>query len=671
MSELFSATIAAMEADLDPANPLAKPWSLELGLPDFSVLKHEDFEPAIRAGMRQQRAQWEAIATNPQPPTVDNTVVACELSGALLERALIALGALTSATYCPDLDDLEERLAPELSEHSDAYSLDARMYRRYKQLAESDQEFDEETKRVITLAVEEFERDGVALEGAALAKLRELNAAITKLSARFHTLVTDEIHASGVANFTLTPQLATLESHDERVALLNKAKSRNFGGERDTRQIVEQLAKLRAQRAQLLGFEHHAASVAAESAAKTTQAVNAMLSRLAGPAMANARRDGQRLAQRMAQAEPGVEFTTADWLRYEEAERKELFGVDDEILAPYLELNNVIDGVFFAANRLYGITFHEREDLAAHMYDPDLRVWEVREADGSVLALFVGDYYARKGKSGGAWMNTFNEPGALTDTKPIIINCLNITKPASGPTLLSWDNVITCFHEFGHALHGMFGATYYPSVNGTNVARDVVEFPSQVNENWALHPQVLARYARHHVTGEPMPANLLEQLRAQGSFGQGYMTSEYLGAALLDQAWHQLAPEQVPTEAEQVEEFEHQALAQAGIDDALVLPRYRTAYFSHAFGGGYDAAYYAYIWSEVMDADAVAWFRTAGLGAIGTEADNDGGLNRQAGQRFRDEFLSRGDSREAALSYQRFAGRKPSLEHLLKRRGLD
>ena len=217
----------------------------------------------------------------------------------------------------------------------------------------------------------------------------------------------------------------------------------------------------------------------------------------------------------------------------------------------------------------------------------------------------------------------------------------------------------------------MFGATYYPSVNGTNVARDVVEFPSQVNENWALHPQVLARYARHHVTGEPMPANLLEQLRAQGSFGQGYMTSEYLGAALLDQAWHQLAPEQVPTEAEQVEEFEHQALAQAGIDDALVLPRYRTAYFSHAFGGGYDAAYYAYIWSEVMDADAVAWFRTAGLGAIGTEADNDGGLNRQAGQHFRDEFLSRGDSREAALSYQRFAGRKPSLEHLLKRRGLD
>ena len=351
--------------------------------------------------------------------------------------------------------------------------------------------------------------------------------------------------------------------------------------------------------------------------------------------------------------------------------------MDDATLAPYLELGNVIEkGVFYAANRLYGVTFHEREDLAAHMYDPDMRVWEVRDGAAAapgqdpqqapLLGLFVGDYYARTGKSGGAWMNNLVEQSHLTGRKPVVINCLNLTKPASGPTLLTWDNVITAFHEFGHALHGLFADSYWPSASGTNVPRDVVEFPSQVNECWALHPQVLASYATHVDTGEPMPEALAAQLRSQGSFGEGYATTEYLGAALLDQAWHTLAPEQVPTEAGDVEAFEHAALAGYGIDDALVPPRYRTTYFQHIFAGGYSGAYYAYIWSEVMDADTVAWFRTDGEGAV----DGDGGLNRTAGERFRREFLSRGDSRDPLVSFRAYRGRDPQRQALLVRRGL-
>ncbi|NDR54033.1 M3 family metallopeptidase [Actinomyces sp. 565] len=687
---MTDSTPAVVDA-LPETNPFARPWELDLELPDFTAVKPADIEPAVRAGMAAQRAEWEAIATDPAAPTVENTVAAVERSGELLSRALTVLYSLTSATDSPELDALEERLAPDLAAHEDAYSLDARIYRRFKALDErvrsaaaatpaqtpvdaEGQEIDAETARYIRLAVEEFEREGVALTGPDADRLRAINARLTALSTRFATLTTNAMHAAGVANFTATPALVTATTHAERVALLNRSLGRGLSGEHDTRAIVLEEAGLRAERARLLGYPHHAAVVAAESAARTSQAVSELLTRLVPPAMANARRDAKTYAARMA-ADPatvrGESFGPADWPHYEEAERKERFGIDDATLAPYLELSNVIErGVFYAAGRLYGICFHERPDLAAHMYAPDVRVWEVRDGEGDdapVLGLFIGDYYAREGKHGGAWMDSLVEQSHLTGRKPVVINCLNLTKPEAGPTLLSWDNVITAFHEFGHALHGLFADTRWPSASGTNVPRDVVEFPSQVNEKWALHPQVIASYARHVDTGAPLPEGLAERLRSQGAFGQGYATTEYLGAAVLDQAWHTLQPQEVPADVTAVEGFEHTALADVGIDDALVPPRYRSTYFAHVFGGGYGAAYYAYIWSEVMDADTTEWFRTDGEGA----RDGDLGLNREAGERFRREFLSRGDSRDPLVSYCAYRGRDPRIEPLLRRRGLN
>ena len=674
--------------DLPESNVFARPWLLDLGLPGFTAVDHADIEPAIRAGMAAERQEWEAIATNKAEPTIANTVDVLERSGDLLERALTVLDALTSATDCPDLDQLEEALAPELAAHSDAYHLDSRLYERFKALddlvaAASDGEqardadgavIDAETARLIRLTVEEFERNGVGLNESETDALKEINARVNALKMRFSALATEAMHAAGVSNVTVPPVLATTRPHAARLALLEKSMSRGLGGQGgagDTRGIVLELAVLRAERAALLGYPHHAALVAAESAARTTEAVSEMLARLTPLAMANARRDAQVYAARMdsdPQTQSGETFGPADWPLYEAAERKNRFGVDDEVLAPYLELWSVVTkGVFYAATRLYGITFHEREDLAEHMYAPGIRVWEVRDGEGTdapVLGLFVGDYYARAGKSGGAWMDSLVTGSTLTGRRPVVINCCNIEQPTSGPALLTWDEVITCFHEFGHALHALFSKARYPSASGTAVPRDVVEFPSQLNEKWALHPEVLSSYARHVDTGMPLPVELAEQLRGQGTFGQGYASTEYLGAALLDQAWHTLAPDEVPRNVHQVEQLEHRALAKAGINDALVPPRYRTTYFSHIFAGGYSAAYYAYIWSEVMDADAIAWFTTDGA------IDGDLGLNRQAGDAFRREFLSHGDSRDPLVSYRAFAGRDPSILPLLQRRGL-
>ena len=676
------------DTDLPESNVFARPWSLDLGLPGFTSVDHADIEPAIRAGIAAERQEWEAIATNEAEPTIANTVDALERSGELLERALTVLDALTSATDCPDLDELEEMLAPELAAHSDAYHLDERLYRRFKALDDRvatapDGEdvrdadgviIDAETARLIRLTVEGFERNGVGLDESDTDALKKINARVNALKIRFSVLATEAMHAAEVTNVTVVPALTSTRPHAARLALMEKSMNRGLGGQGgtgDTRDIVLELVALRAKRAALLGFPHHAALVAAESAARTTEAVSEMLIRLTPPAMANARRDAQIYAARMErdpQTREGETFGPADWPLYEAAERKERFGVDDEVLAPYLELWSVVTkGVFYAANRLYGITFHEREDLAEHMYAPGVRVWEVRdgeEPEAPVLGLFVGDYYARAGKSGGAWMDSLVTGSALAGRRPVVINCCNIEQPTSGPALLTWDEVITCFHEFGHALHALLSEARYPSAFGTAVPRDVVEFPSQLNEKWALHPEVLSSYARHVDTGEPLPAELAEQLRGQGTFGQGYATTEYLGAALLDQAWHTLAPAEVPHDVAEVEGFEHHALAEAGINDTLVPPRYRTTYFSHIFAGGYSAAYYAYIWSEVMDADAIEWFTTDGA------INGDLGLNRQAGESFRREFLARGDSRDPLVSYRAFTGREPSILPLLKRRGL-
>jgi peptidyl-dipeptidase Dcp len=434
----------------------------------------------------------------------------------------------------------------------------------------------------------------------------------------------------------------------------------------DTRATLLELARLRAARAELLGYPHHAAYVIEDGTAASAGAVNEMLARLAPPAVRNARREAAELAEVLA-ADPaapdGRDLAPSDWVYYAERLRKERFSVDDDVLRPYLELDRVLrDGVFYAAHRLYGLTFHERPDLPG--YADGVRVWEVREEDGRGLGLFVGDYYARAGKRGGAWMHSLVDQSHLLAERPVIVNNLNVTPPSAGePTLLTWDEVRTCFHEFGHALHALFSDVRYPSLAGTAVPRDFVEYPSQVNEMWMANPEVVARFARHHVTGEPLPAELLEKVLSVGSYGEGFATTEYLGAALLDQAWHQVTREQVPTDAADVEAFEREALQRAGVLLDLVPPRYRSTYFNHTFGGGYDAGYYSYIWSEVLDADTVEWFTEQAH-------DGDGGLNRAAGQRFRDALLSRGYSQDPLVSFRELRGRDARIDPLLVRRGL-
>jgi len=398
--------------------------------------------------------------------------------------------------------------------------------------------------------------------------------------------------------------------------------------------------------------------VAEDGTAHTTDAVNAMLARLAPPAVRNARAEAADLQDALHADHPGEALKPWDWAFYAERVRAERFAFDDAVLRPYLDAERVLrDGVFYAASRLYGLTFTERPDLPGH--SEDVRVFEVREDGGAGLGLFLLDLYARPGKRGGAWMNSLVHQSVLLGEAPVVMNTLNVDRPPAGePTLLGWDEVITLFHEFGHALHGLFSAVRYPSTSGTAVPRDFVEYPSQVNEMWATDPEVLASFARHHVTGEALPADVAERLRSSQQYGEGFRTTEYLAATLLDQAWHQVGAEEVPTTADGVEAFEAAALERAGVAYRLVPPRYRSTYFNHTFGGGYDAGYYSYIWSEVLDADTVDWFR------------ENGGLDRAAGQRFREALLSKGHSMDPMDAFRALRGRDPVIEPLLRRRGL-
>nr|NLD41717.1 M3 family metallopeptidase [Actinomycetales bacterium] len=480
-----------------------------------------------------------------------------------------------------------------------------------------------------------------------------------------------EGHVTTFISPSQQPILARLTNPAARRRVLAASLSRAWGDDdaTDTRELILRLARLRAERARLLGHADHATVVAAQGTAKSSAAVAERLAQLAPAAARNAAREAGELAELKAETDSGA-FEPADWVFYEERLRSRCFAIDDDVLRPYLELGSVVeDGLFFAANRLYGLAFVERPDLAG--YAPDVRVWEVQEEDGTELGLFLGDFYARPGKRGGAWMHNLVEPSALLGTKPVIMNNLNVTKPAEGePTLLTWDETRTCFHEFGHALHGLLSDARYPSLEGTNVPRDFVEFPSQVNEMWMVNREVLESFARHHVTGEALPAELVGRLQEMGAFGQGFATSEYLAATLVDQAWHRLTPEDVPTDPEQVATFEAAALAEAGLGNPLVPPRYRSAYFNHAFGGGYDANYYSYIWSEVMDADTVEWFRTDAA-MTREDGSSDGGLNRDAGEHFRRTLLGRGNTRDPLESYREFRGRDAEIGPLLVRRGLD
>jgi peptidyl-dipeptidase Dcp len=701
-----NATLQGADAVLDPANPFATPSALPYELPDFAAIREEHYEPAIVAGMAAHRAEAEAIATNPEPATVENTLEALERAGQLLGRAATAFYNQLPSDSTPGLEDIQERIAPQLAAHQDAIGMDARLYARVKSLADAADagtlELEPDTAYLLEKQLTRFERAGIALSEADQATLRDLNSRITSLQASFgrkllaganeaSVLVTDEAELAGLSPdakagaraaaeargqdgwllemqlFTHQNVLASLEDAGLRARVQEASAARGAtGGENDTREILLELARLRAQHARLLGYEHHAAYIAADATAGTTAAVNQMLARLAPAAVANARREATELAKvsgaASGSADPGT-VAAADWSYLNEAVRKERFNLDDAALRPYLELERVVhDGVFKAANLLFGLSFTERADLPG--YHPDVRVFEVFDAPepgepNTGLGLFLADWYTRESKRGGAWMDSLVAQSHLLGQRPVVVNNLNIVKPPAGePTLLVWDEVTTLFHEFGHALHGLLSDVRYPSQSGTSVPRDFVEYPSQVNEMWSWEPEILRSFAVHHRTGEPMPAEWVDTMLASRIWGEGFATTEYLAAALLDQAWHQLAPEQVPTSVEEVLPFEAAALAEVGVDLESVPPRYRTTYFNHIFGGGYSAGYYSYIWSEVLDADTVEWY-----------AEN-GGLTRENGEVFRRKLLARGGSQDPLASFEDLRGRTADIAPLLKRRGL-
>ncbi|KFN43718.1 M3 family metallopeptidase [Arenimonas oryziterrae] len=698
LGPVLAAEPATMSSASQPAtasNPFFAPSSLYLQAPAFDQIKNEHYRPAFEEGMRQQIAEVEAIAGNKAAPTFDNTIVAMERSGQLLTRVSNVFFNLSGANTNDEMEAIQRDLAPKLSAHGDAIVLNGALFQRVKTLydARDSLGLDAESKRLLERYHTDFVRAGAQLSDADKEKLKAYNAEIATLATTFSQNLLKETNASAVVvnsraelaglsdaaittaeaeakkrgldgkfvialvNTTGQPPEASLSNRAVRQRLHEASVGRgSHGGEFDNRATIIRMAKLRAERATLLGYPNHATYVLEDETARTTTAVNKLLADLAPAAVANARKEAADMQALIDKEKGGFQLAAWDWAYYAEKVRSERYNFDESQLKPYLEMNNVMEnGVFYAAHELYGLSFKERKDLP--VYNPDVRVFEVFDRDGKTLALFYADYYARDNKRGGAWMNEYVGQSGLMGTRPVVANHLNIPKPAAGePTLLTWDEVTTMFHEFGHALHGMFSDVKYPRFAGTNVPRDFVEYPSQVNEMWADWPSVLANYAKHYQTGAPMPKALLDKVLATQKFNQGYATTEYLAASLLDQRWHQLAPTQIPTDALA---FEASALKQAGVDFAPVPPRYRSTYFSHIFSGGYSSGYYAYLWSEVLDADSVEWFK------------QNGGLTRQNGDHFRETLLSRGGSEDAITLFRGFSGREPYVEPLLERRGLN
>ncbi|HEX7801348.1 MAG TPA: M3 family metallopeptidase [Pseudoxanthomonas sp.] len=689
-----AAAPAAAEA-AKASNPFFAESPLPLHYPQFDKIKDSDFAPAFDAGMAEQLKEVDAIANNTAAPTFDNTILAMEKSGQVLNRAQTVFFSLVGADTNDARNKLRADYAAKFAAHGDAIALNPKLFARIDTLykARDTLGLDAEGLRLVERYHTDFVRSGANLSEADKATLKGMNSQLAELGSKFSDNVLKEVNASAVVidsakqldgfteeqiataaaaakerklegkyviallNTTGQPPESELTDRATRQKLHEASIARgSHGGEYDNREIISTIMKLRADRAKLLGYPNHAAYVLEDETAKTPQAVNDMLGKLAPPAVANARREAADL-QAMIKKEGGTfELAPWDWSFYSEKVRKDKFNFDESQLKPYFELNNVLEnGVFFAANQLYGLTFKKRTDLP--VYNPDVTTYDVFDADGKQLAIFIADMYARPSKRGGAWMNSYVSQSGLTGYKPVVANHLNIPKPPAGkPTLLTWDEVTTAFHEFGHALHGMFSNVEYPYFTGTSVPRDFVEYPSQVNEMWADWPAILKNYAKHHETGAPMPQELLDKVIAASKFNQGFRTTEYLGSAMLDQRWHQITADQVP-DAAGVMAFEAAAQKADGTNYAPVPPRYRTPYFSHIMGG-YSAGYYAYIWSEVLDANSVEWF------------EQHGGLTRANGDHFRSTLLSRGGSKDALQLFQDFAGHAPKIEPLLKKRGL-
>ncbi|MEO7073280.1 MAG: M3 family metallopeptidase [Rhodanobacter sp.] len=681
-------------------NPFFAESTLPLHYPAFDKITDSDFAPGFDRGMAEHLREVLAIANNPQPPSFDNTILALEKSGQVLDRTSTVFFSLVGVDNNDARKAIQAQYAPKLAAHRDAVTLNPKLFARIQKLYDTRTALglDAEGVRLIERYHTGFVRAGAQLPASAQARLKAINAEQAKLGTQFSQNVLAEVNDSAVvvdtreqlagltdeqigaaaaaakakgldgkyliALLNTTGQPPEAQLHDRAVReRLHKASiargSRN--NQYDNTAIVSKVLKLRAEKAKMLGYPTWAAYVLADETAKTPQAVNAMLTQLAPAAVANARREGAALQamidkEQAAKGEASFQLQPWDWAYYTEKVRKQKYNFDESQLQPYFEMKNVLEnGVFYAAGQLYGLSFKQRTDLP--VYNPDVLVYDVFDADGKQLAIFLADMYARPSKRGGAWMNSYVEQSALTGNLPVVANHLNITKPASGPTLLTWDEVTTAFHEFGHALHGMFSDVKYPYFSGTSVPRDFVEFPSQVNEMWSDWPSVLAHYAKHYQTGAPMPQALLDKVLAASKFNQGFATTEYLGSAMLDQSWHQVGADKIPA-ADGVMAFEAAALKANGTDYAPVPPRYRTPYFSHIMGG-YAAGYYAYIWSEVLDANTVNWIKA------------HGGLTRANGDRFRQTLLSRGGSKDALQLFRDFAGHEPQIQPLLERRGLD
>jgi peptidyl-dipeptidase Dcp len=676
------------------SNPFSLRSTLEYELPDFASIKEEHYLEAFYEGTQTQISEVNEIISSGEP-TFENTIVALEKSGQILSRMLMVFYNKSSSDTNDLLDAIEEEIAPKLSAHQDAITLNPALFARIKTLHEK--------KHLLNLSTEDawlldkYYRDfiyaGAHLTQEQRDELTKINERLSFLETQFSknlladtndsALIVDsvgelaglsggEIQAASDAadarglegkyllamvNFSGNPMMDSLEDRHTRERMMQASLLRgNRDNEFDTKKIIVEMAKLRAIRAQLFGKKTHADYIIAEQTAGSVDNVHSMLRKIAPAAVRNARAEGADIQEMIIASGENFEIASWDWDFYTEKVRKAKHNIDSSAMRPYFELERVLrDGVFFAAHKLFGITFKERPDLVT--YHPEARAFDVFNEDGTSLGLFIGDFYTRDSKRGGAWMNNLVDQNFLFGQLPVVVNNLNIPKPATGePTLLTYDEIVTLFHEFGHALHGLLSSVTYPRVSGTSVQRDFVEFPSQVNEMWILWPEVVSNYAKHHLTGEVLPQEMIDRLQGSSTFNEGHATTSYLAAAILDLAWHSLEAGQDVTD---VNAFEADAIKDYGLDYHAVPTRYRSTYFSHIFGGGYSAGYYGYIWSEVLDAESVEWFK------------DNGGLTRANGDHFRKELLSRGGSIDSMQMFKNFRGREASITPLLKRRGLE
>jgi len=685
---------ATSGSDTSSTNPLLSASTLPYQAPPFDKIKDSDFKPALEQGMKDQLAEIQKIADDTAAPTFENTILAMEKSGVLLRRANNVFNVLTGANTDSVLQKVQEDVAPEMAATQDAIHLNSRLFKRVEAIYNDsiNSKLDAESNRLVKFYYQQFVQAGAKLSDADKENLKKLNGQEASLTAKFNNQLLAAAKAGGLEidnatdlaglaqsdidalaqnakankskskylislqNTTQQPLLQLLSNRDVREKLFNASWIRaEKSDSNDTRKTIVNIAKLRAEKAKLLGYPNYAAWVLQDQMAKTPEAVDKFFAQLVPAATAKAKNEAADIQAVIDQQKGGFKLQPWDWDFYAEQVRKQKYDLNESDVKPYFELNKVLqNGVFYAANQLYGLTFKERHDIP--VYQKDVRVFEVIDKDGKTIGLFYCDYFKRDNKNGGAWMSNMVDQSKLLGTQPVIYNVCNFTKPAPGqPALISFDDVTTMFHEFGHALHGFFADQQYVSISGTSVARDFVEFPSQFNEHWALYPQVFKNYAVHYKTGQPMPQVLVDKIKKASKFNQGYALTEILAAASLDMKWHELT---AAAPLQDADKFEAMALQETGLNLSQVPPRYRSSYFLHIWSNGYAAGYYAYLWTEMLDDDAFSWF---------TE---NGGLTRANGQRFRDMILSRGNTIEYGKMFRDFRGRNPDIKPMEKNRGL-